>query len=375
MQTICLNFYKKSVTPVLYAKQLDVGRKFKAIISDGTDGYAIPSNTVFTVWYSGASGEGNYDTVGDHSAFSVSGNTVTVELITQMLNNKGAGNLCLQMAMADGSQLGTWNIPYDVEGVPGAGSHPATQHNCLFAAKKEVANALKGSASGAVVALKDVSPMEHVMAVKLSSDTITDFSTITVSKHGKNLLNADQLIGNSITKDEETGVFTITQSGRAAYFNPPIPANTPITLSVKILDFYNGNYTTPLQMSLGVSSGTKYVHIGGASGEARTYTFDAPLSWLALYRYKNNETIEGAYVSFTDLQVEIGDKFTGFEPYVEPTTYTADANGDVKGVTSLAPSTTLIAESGATVTAEYNKDINKVIESLVQAIISLGGNV
>lgn len=227
-----------------------------------------------------------------------------------------------------------------------------------------VANALKGSASGEVVVLKDVSPIEHEMAVKV------DVPGATVTKCGKNLLNADRLVGNSITKDEETGVFTITQSGRAAYFNPPIPANTPITFSVEILDFYNGDYSTPLQMSLGVSSGTKYVHIGGAAGEARTYTFDAPLSWLALYRYKYNEATEGAYVSFTDLQVEIGDTFTGFEPYVEPTTYTADENGVVNGIVGDGEVMTLFAESGATVTAEYNRDINKAFAELAAAIVA-----
>ena len=37
--------------------------------------------------------------------------------------------------------------------------------------------------------------------------------------------------------------------------------------------------------------------------------------------------------------------------------------------------TLLTDTEGVTIEAEYNKDTNKVIESLVQAIISLGGNV
>ena len=36
---------------------------------------------------------------------------------------------------------------------------------------------------------------------------------------------------------------------------------------------------------------------------------------------------------------------------------------------------TLLAENGVTISAEYNKDTNKVIESLVNAIIAMGGNV
>ena len=141
MQIIKLSFYSKTtIVPTIYAKQGEVGRRFKAIITDGTAGYTIPADAAFSVWFSGASGEGNYTTIGDRSAFTVEGNTVTVELITQMLNNKGSGKLCLYMAKADGTQLGTWNIPYEVEEVPGMGSEGAKQYYTAFS---EVVDAAK----------------------------------------------------------------------------------------------------------------------------------------------------------------------------------------------------------------------------------------
>ena len=133
MQAIKLSLYDKTAAvPVLYAKQGDVGRKFKAIITDGTVGYTIPGDAALSVWYSGASGEGNYTKIGDRSAFVVEGDTVTVELITQMLNNKGNGKLCLYMSKADGTQLGTWNIPYVVEEVPGFDSEGAKEYYNAF---------------------------------------------------------------------------------------------------------------------------------------------------------------------------------------------------------------------------------------------------
>ena len=132
MQTINLNLYQKTIIPVLCAKQGDVGRKFKAVITDGGEGYQIPAGAVFSVWYSGASGEGNYTAIDGKSAFSVSGDTVTVELITQMLANAGAGLLCLVMNSVDGSQLATWNIPYVAECLPGAGSVAAQQYYTAF---------------------------------------------------------------------------------------------------------------------------------------------------------------------------------------------------------------------------------------------------
>lgn len=133
MQTINLNINKKTVIHVLCAKQGDVGRKFQVVFTDG-----IPEGVAFSLWYSGTSGEGNYTHIGDVSAFTIDGNVVTVELITQMLTNAGEGLLCLVMSGADGAQLGTWNIPYMVESVPGMGSAAAEQYYTAFSELKHL---------------------------------------------------------------------------------------------------------------------------------------------------------------------------------------------------------------------------------------------
>ena len=78
----------------------------------------------------------------------------------------------------------------------------------------------------------------------------------------------------------------------------------------------------------------------------------------------------GDYVDYTNIQVEIGNA-TEYEPYVEPTTYTADENGNVP-VPSLAPTTVLMAGDAVIATAEYNKDINKAFEEIYQAIATMG---
>jgi len=135
MQTFNLDLTIKNVQPRLLVKQGDVGRKIRAVITDAGADYPIPKNAALSVWYSGASGAGNYSMIGDASAFSIDGNKVTVELITQMLTNAGSGELCLVINNADGSQLGTWNIPYIVERVPGAGSEAAQQYFTAFADK------------------------------------------------------------------------------------------------------------------------------------------------------------------------------------------------------------------------------------------------
>ena len=128
MQTFHFDLSTKSVAPVLNVKQGDVGRRFKAVITDGGVAYNIPAGTRFSMWFSGPGGEGNYSAIGEQSAFAVDGNTVTVELIAQMMVNAGTGALCLVLSAADGSQLGLWNVVYAVEHVPGMGSKAAEDY-------------------------------------------------------------------------------------------------------------------------------------------------------------------------------------------------------------------------------------------------------
>lgn len=132
MQTIYLDISNKGVVPTIYAKQGDVGRRFRAILTDSGAPYFPPSGSAFSVWYNGKSGEGNYTDIGTESAVSVSGNKITVELITQMLTNPGEGIVCLVLSAADGDEIGIWNINYCVEPRPGMNSVAAQEYYTAF---------------------------------------------------------------------------------------------------------------------------------------------------------------------------------------------------------------------------------------------------
>lgn len=121
MQTIYLDISNKGVYPCIEAKQGEVGRKFLAIIIDGSLPYYLPENALFSVWYSGDNGNGSYSSIGERSAFSIDRNNVSVELISQMLKNPGSGELCLTITHGDGREISSWNIEYCVEEKPGAG--------------------------------------------------------------------------------------------------------------------------------------------------------------------------------------------------------------------------------------------------------------
>ena len=132
MQTIYLDISNKGVVPTIYAKQGDVGRKFEVVFTDSGFPYVFLEGLALSVWYSGASGEGNYTDIGDKSAFSVNGNKVTVEMIAQMLLNDGDGIMSLVLNSADGKQIGSWNIPYICESVPGFESEEAKEYYTAF---------------------------------------------------------------------------------------------------------------------------------------------------------------------------------------------------------------------------------------------------
>lgn len=61
----------------------------------------------------------------------------------------------------------------------------ATSENPLTnnAVSLNLGTALKGTKSGTTITLNDVSPIEHLLDIKLTSDTLTDFSSVEVARY------------------------------------------------------------------------------------------------------------------------------------------------------------------------------------------------
>ena len=213
MQTIKLDISRYDVPETVCAKQGDVGRRFQAKLTDSDKEYSIPEGAKLSVWYSGTSGSGNYSAIGKNSAFSVNGSTVTVEIITQMLKNKGGGTLCLMLHGVDGTQLAMWNIPYIVEEVPGMGSQAAGQY---YTALSEVAAAAADSAARAEAAAQKMAMDETLSKEGYAADAAAVGAALdgkapagyglgyTASKHIADLSGLDALV--------ESGFYTVVFS-------------------------------------------------------------------------------------------------------------------------------------------------------------------
>ncbi|MBR2934062.1 MAG: hypothetical protein IKB79_00530 [Oscillospiraceae bacterium] len=241
-----------------------------------------------------------------------------------------------------------------LQGIPG--ELTVRQGNTLYA------NALVGTASGPVVFLEDASPLEHELSVKVSSeDPNVDISAVTLTKTGLNLW------------DEQWELGTVYNSGNAAGSTDTIRSKNciPVKAGVRLRiqcpqmprvvfydtnkTVYNSSYPAPGGAVTPAQDGYIKFAIGGSVGTGNA----------AITEYGN------------DICISVFDESTkGMYEHYKAETYTPDADGKVKGVTSYAFATTLLTDTpGVVIDCEYNRDINKAFEQLTQAIISMGGNI
>lgn len=229
----------------------------------------------------------------------------------------------------------------------------------------------KGTASGEVVSISDISPIEHNLRVKLSTDVITDFSTVKLDALGKNLFNNDTNLIKRVDYTLASGA-TAQRIGYEVYLPigtykisaTPLQEFSEIYLYGAIVNV-NGvcrqeaikivaNKATSYRPTITIENGEKFV-IYDALGVGNTE------------RTKQ-------YFAMFNIQIEFGESATEFEEYKEPTTYTPNADGTVEGVKSIYPTTTLVpSEQGVLVECEYYQDARKVKQDLTDLIISLGG--
>jgi hypothetical protein len=203
---------------------------------------------------------------------------------------------------------------------------------------------------------------------------------VTVTRYGKNLFDSTSERYKAFMRAEGangTDYRLNGEDGSHSFIIPCLP-NTTYTVSHSNTanTIFRVAYVTVPKEEVPNGSGTGSIscyaliaHNNGYVGKA-TITTGGGATFLVV-QFGASQSSNTVKVS----QCEVGKFATDFEEYKAPQTFTTDENGKVKGIIANGEAMTLVAESGATITAEYNKDTNKVIESLVNAIISLGGNV
>lgn len=248
------------------------------------------------------------------------------------------------------------------------------------------ANALKGSASGSVVFLDDVSPVEHKAEVKVSG--VENLENVTLIQTGKNLsknvtrndtgsssvrvtLDNNLFTFDGVDMSRNTGVYTVNDKNGCFFLQPG-----QYTFSVQyvggVCNAIGGEGVVYIGLhKIGTTNKTTYTGIyKDTTLRSRTFTI-TEANWYYVYFVGCGDFENLQY----HIQVETGSVATPYEEYKE-TTYPVTADGTVDNVALYHPYTSLIPDTaGAVVECLYNKDSNKVIEKIINAIISLGGNV
>lgn len=215
----------------------------------------------------------------------------------------------------------------------------------------------------------DIKPDDSLYKVTLSNiqlefgETATAYTPylasladVRVTRYGKNLFNpataeltAAQKTANGVTFTAASGSVDVK-----------LPSGT---YSISFKRNKNGE----LYLRNGKTESGSFSQIGAAETSA-TFNYTAETDgYLRISSFTDG-------LELANLQIERASAATAYEPFTAKV-YTADPNGSFAGVTSLYPVTTLLPGStGVSLTAKYNKDINKAFAALQQAIISLGGN-
>ena len=221
------------------------------------------------------------------------------------------------------------------------------------------ANVIKNSASGEIVSITDISPIEHTVDVKLSSDIVTDFSGVELSAQGENLFKSTNYVKGTINANtggvgENTSVRPFTLTSDYIYLKKgDYVLSNKIGANLRFIAFYNQN--------------KEFISSTWTNRE-KTFKFIATEDCYVRIDAERdaNVAIEN-YDTFYDeyqFMLEVGTTKSQYEPYIEPTTYTPNADGTVDNVKSIYPTTLMYTDtSGVVVNAEYNADTKRYIDN------------
>lgn len=142
-----------------------------------------------------------------------------------------------------------------------------------------------------------------------------------------------------------------------------IPAGVPITISSTATRDDNPTSGYILINAMYVDGGTasggySYGHYFDVDKCSKTFTFPKPVNAFYFYGAENWNAGRERTVSITSFQVEFGKTATDYEPYRGVQKAVANSEGIVEGITSLAPTTTLLASNDVYMTATYEQAIS-----------------
>lgn len=216
-------------------------------------------------------------------------------------------------------------------------------------------NAISEYREGEIIGLQDVSPFTDDMTAQLIGSTgVAANEKLYVV--GKNLWThgTQNIVERAKTFDVDLrpGTYTLSAAVSTTYTG---------SSSIRIHDQTNNALLGFLTKDVGMSS--------------LTFTLSSPCKKITLYAGPDYVTSAGQTATYNIIQIEASSSASDYQPYIEPIEYTPDENGIVSGIVPIYEGMTMYSDDNVLVTVTYNKDLQKVLESITNAIISLGGTI
>ena len=253
---------------------------------------------------------------------------------------------------------------------------------------QNVSNALKGTATGEIVVLPDVSPLEDTLdvVVKNKDESGNDLSEVVVYTTGKNLFNMDKYSvityggtrnteGHHITFAGNAGSEVMASSGQLKIKIPQAikTAGMSATISfyitileaganslrIRLLYGVNDTMTGHVTHELPIGERTKYV--------ATIENMPTDLDYIALHVNSHKVLVE-----MDTLQIEHGNTPTEYQTYITPIEYRPNSDGVVEGLIPIYPTTTIYTNTdNIDIKCRYNRDVNYSLAKLYERMYDL----
>lgn len=195
-------------------------------------------------------------------------------------------------------------------------------YTAMEAKVNELANAIKGNLSGAVVFADDVSPVEHIPSVKV---------------HGRNLCSMDafnSMASNGASNTYDGSTHTITMGADTALSNFTGRYCRPLGYNFKVGVEYTISFevrgTPGKKVACGWDTGRiditltdDFVRYGTTKRATRT---DEVVSFYSTSTEKGG-LAAGEYMQFTNVQIEVGNVMTDYVEYIDTSTTTVTRCG------------------------------------------------
>lgn len=244
--------------------------------------------------------------------------------------------------------------------------------NTILEKEMQYLNVINNELTGKIISLKDISPIEHNMEVVFSSDTITDFSDISLVKCGRNIFDlgnvSDYLVEFftlSITEDGLVGTKTKDSSISFALNRNKIPSgkyrlkgvsSTDISFLCKLYD-RNGTVLTSSEINIENFKYNSYYKAWISNIKNNTV-----VSIPENVAYWNFGMVFEVDKTISDIQVSYGTEDYDYEPF-NGTNYSANADGTFTAIPSSNTVNLLTHNPEVNINLKYNADIKLYIDN------------